>query len=128
MKTSLKLLMCLLITAICCNGVYAQKAEKAEGKLNGTWSYSAPDAPSGYEKGTVRFEKKDKRQTATATILGTEYALAEIKKNEAGKYATSLELDGYHVDITLDEGKETLTGLAVAGGMNIPVTLTKEKK
>ncbi len=118
------MMLCLLCSVV----VYAQENTQPVQKLTGTWNYTAPDAPSGYEKGMITFILKENKLTGKAVIQGSEYNTSEIKPQGEGSYTTRMEVDGNQVEITLKPDAKTITALAVAGGMNIPVTLSKEKK
>lgn len=128
MKASVKLFCCLLLGFLCSLGGKAQEQIKSAPNLSGTWDYAAPEAPSGYEKGTITFVKEGNRLKGKVLIQGTEYKTSEIKSQGENTYATDLEVDGYPVQVSLKLEPKVIIGVAVGGGMNIPVTLTKAKK
>ncbi len=114
MKTNMGKVFTTLLCMMMCLSLYAQ--EFTLGMVVGSWNFSAPDAPYGYQKGTCQIKKTGENLSAVFTISDTEMTVKEIKK----------ESDGTYVSLTfIQEGKNKLTGKANAEGMVIPVTFTK---
>lgn len=129
MKTQLTKVLLL----ICCilgttTFTHAQDKDEKQTDLKGIWVYSVPDAPYGYQDGTIEFKNTDDKLTAIAKIGGSSYPIKEINKKD-GQYSCSLYVDGSNVKITLKPaGKNKITGTAIADNWEMPVTLTPQKK
>ncbi|OAV75981.1 hypothetical protein Barb7_00345 [Bacteroidales bacterium Barb7] len=112
-------LMCLMI----CLSVSAQEKKQDVTKYAGSWTFSAPEAPYGYQDGTVVLEAAGEGKLAGIFIVDNYAYKAEFKETENG-FAGSLDVDGYPTDIvlTLKDGKPE--AVAYAGGMTINILLT----
>ncbi len=106
---------------------YAAENETNPDKLNGVWEYSLPDAPYGYQEGTLEFLQKDGKQAGVAKIEGSTYNINEIKK-EGDFYTCNLYVDGNDVKVKIKSGKDKMEGTVIAGGWEMPVTLKPVKK
>ena len=116
MKTNMGKVFTTLLCMMMCLSLYAQ--EFTLGMVVGSWNFSAPDAPYGYQK-------TGENLSAVFTISDTEMTVKEIKK-ESDTYKCNFYVDGTYVSLTfIQEGKNKLTGKANAEGMVIPVTFTK---
>jgi hypothetical protein len=107
--------------------VYAGAMDTNSDKLKGNWSYSVPDAPYGYQDGSIEFKETDGKLTAVARIGTSSYTIKEIKK-EGDTYHCNLWVDGSNVKVSIKPDKEGLTGKAIADGREMPVTFKKIKK
>ena len=116
---------------ICCilfsTATYAQTNKNAQNELKGSWSYSAPDAPYGYQNGTIEFKNTDGKLTGIVKINDSTYAINTFNKKE-NQYACSLYVDGNDVNITFIPDANKITGVAVVSSWEIPITLTPQKK
>ena len=124
MKTQLTKVVAIVICLTFGLSVYAQK--KVNGKLKGTWTYSLPDAPYGYQDGTIEFKESDGKQTAIVKIQSNTIDVKEIKK-DGDTYKCSLFVDGADVNVTFEPGTDKITGLVTADGWEMPLTLTPKK-
>lgn len=106
---------------------WAQENKDQKVELRGVWTYSVPDAPHGYQDGTIEFKNTDEKLTAMAKIGGSSYTINDITLKES-QYSCSLYVDGSNVKITLKPGSKEITGTAVADGWEMPITLTPQKK
>ena len=130
MKTNMGKVFTTLLCMMMCLSLYAQ--EFTLGMVVGSWNFSAPDAPYGYQKGTCQIKKTGENLSAVFTISDTEMTVKEIKKESQvglrslSVYKCNFYVDGTYVSLTfIQEGKNKLTGKANAEGMVIPVTFTK---
>jgi hypothetical protein len=93
----------------------------------GIWSYSVPDAPDGYHKGTIEFKQVDDRLTATVKTTNGTFTIREIRKTEQ-RYTCSLYVDGADVSISFDPKPELITGIVRIDTWEMPITLTPVKE
>ena len=81
MKTNMGKVFTTLLCMMMCLSLYAQ--EFTLGMVVGSWNFSAPDAPYGYQKGTCQIKKTGENLSAVFTISDTEMTVKEIKKERA---------------------------------------------
>lgn len=124
MKMNVKKVLCTLCCLIMCATMYAQ--DKAC-KLSGSWSFSAPDAPYGYQAGTFKFDEKDGKLTAVVDINGSAFTISEIKKGTEA-YTCSFDVDGSFVSLSIKQKDTKLEGVAEAEGTVIPLKFTPAPK
>ena len=96
-------------------------------KLVGDWSFSAPDAPYGYQDGSFQIKQENGKLTAKVNIQGSTLEINDIKA-KGDTYTSSFYVDGTPVDLTMTQKGNKLEGMADAGGMQIPVKFKKTKK
>jgi len=118
-----------LIVVICslflCVALHAQN--KSDAIIN-LWDFSAPEAPYGYQNGTIQVKEENGKLTGEVKIQQSTVKIQEIKK-ENDKYTCSFYIDGQAIDVSLKQkGKSQLEGQAIGGGMEIPFTCTVSKK
>ncbi len=123
MKKAFTALLCLLF----CITISAQDKAADFSKLVGDWSFSAPDAPYGYQAGSFQIRQENGKLTAKVDIQGSILEIRDIKAR-GDKYFGSFYVDGTPVDLTMIQEGNTLKGMADAGGMQIPVKFKKTKK
>jgi len=124
MNTKLIKVLLTCCCLICCMTVFAQNATP----LRGVWSFSLPDAPDGYQKGTIEFKQVEDKLTATAKMTYGTYTIREIKKDDQ-KYTCSLYVDGGNATITFEPKTTNLiTGIVKVDGWEMPITLTPVKE
>ena len=70
MKTNMGKVFTTLLCMMMCLSLYAQ--EFTLGMVVGSWNFSAPDAPYGYQKGTCQIKKTGENLSAVFTINGEE--------------------------------------------------------
>ena len=103
MKTNMGKVFTTLLCMMMCLSLYAQ--EFTLGMVVGSWNFSAPDAPYGYQKGTCQIKKTGENLSAVFTINDTEMTVKEIKK-ESDTYKCNFYVDGTYVSLTfIQEGK-----------------------
>lgn len=114
-KTALSLLVMLLVSA----SLSAQE-------WMGTWTYSAPDAPYGYEAGTVKFITKDKKAVAHIEIGSSKIQGIEVTQKDK-TLQFSLLIDGSDVIVYLEpKSKDQLIGKASVDGSEIKIVVTRK--
>ncbi len=116
----------VFLTCFClafCMTVFAQNAAP----LKGLWAYSLPDAPDGYQKGTIEFKQVDDKLTATAKMANGTLTIREIKK-DGQKYTCSLYVEGSNATITFEPKTNLITGIVKVDGWEMPITLTPSKE
>ncbi len=119
----MKRLLLTFCSLFLCLALYAQNKDIAK-----LWDYTAPEAPYGYQEGTILIKEKDGKLNGEIRIQQSTIAIKEIKKVE-NAYVWSFYVEGQPVDIKLTpKGKNQLEGNALSGGMNIPFTCKPAKK
>ncbi|MDR0845440.1 MAG: hypothetical protein LBN71_09470 [Tannerella sp.] len=118
-------LFCLMLTLT----AYSQNqtAKQADKKtLSGIWTYSLPDAPYGYQDGTIEFKQVEGKLAAVLKVGDTPYQIKEIKK-DGNNYKSNFYVDGNEVSVKLIPGNGKITGNVTIGDYDMPVTLTPKK-
>lgn len=124
MKKNMRRVLYALVCLIMCTVMYAQSKSPV---LSGEWSFSAPDAPYGYQSGTLKFTEKEGKLTAVVVISGSELTISNIER-EGDSYACSFYVDGTPVSLTFKQDNNKLAGTADADGSSIQVEFTKVSK
>lgn len=121
MKKLMAILSCLCI----CLAVQAQTKKTT---IVNTWEYAAPNAPYGYQNGTILVKEKEGKLSGEVKIQQSTVVIQEIKK-EKDQYSCSFYIDGQAVDLSFKQkGANQLEGVAFGGGMEIPFTCKTLKK
>lgn len=125
-KQLIRTSLLLCCTIICCAGFAQSNNEKAE--LKGSWSYSLPDAPYEYQKGTIHFKNVDGKLTASINVGNSSSAIHvnDIKK-EKDDYTCSFDVEGYKVEATFKPQTDKITGTVIADNWEMPIILTKKE-
>ena len=93
MKKAFTTLLCLLF----CITISAQDKAADFSKLVGDWSFSAPDAPYGYQDGSFQIKQENGKLTAKVNIQGSTLEINDIKA-KGDTYTSSFYVDGTPVD------------------------------
>ena len=123
MKKAFTTLLCLLF----CITISAQDKAADLSKLVGDWSFSAPDAPYGYQDGSFQIKQENGKLTAKVNIQGSTLEINDIKA-KGDTYTSSFYVDGTPVDLTMTQKGNKLEGMADAGGMQIPVEIQENEE
>lgn len=123
MKTNMMRVLSMLVCMLLSASLYAQDASK----LIGSWSYSAPDAPYGYQEGGLHFKQVNGKLSAELKIQSSVIRIEEIKQ-DGNRYLCNLYVDGNPVSLEIVQNKNLLEGKADAGEGTIPVTFKRNKK
>ena len=118
------LLLCFLFCGLT---AFAQNNANNNTTLKGVWSYAVPDAPYGYEKGTIEFKQVENILSATLKNTNGTYNLREIKKDNQ-QYTSTFYVDGSEVKVTFTPQTDKITGIVRAEGYDMPITLTPVKE
>lgn len=127
METNMKKILTTLLCLLFCVALQAQDKAADVSKIVGDWSFSAPDAPYGYQDGTLRLKQEKGKLVAQVNIQGTTLEVKNIRI-DGNTYTSSFYVDGTSVELSLTQNESHLEGIANAAGMEIPVTLKKTKK
>ena len=127
MGTNMKKVFTTLLCLLFCIAISAQDKAADLSKLVGDWSFSAPDAPYGYQDGSLQIKQENGKLTAKVNIQGSTLEINDIKA-KGDTYTSSFYVDGTPVDLTMTQKGNKLEGMADAGGMQIPVKFKKTKK
>lgn len=120
-------LICALLCTLLTVAVHAQDKGKDNSKLLGAWAYTAPDAPYGYQDGTVHFKQSEGKLSAELKANHSTVAIKEVvKKGEV--YSCDLYVDGSPVSLSFQHKGDALEGTANTEVGSIPVTLKRAKK
>ena len=95
----------------------------------GKWKFSAPDAPYGYEAGTIEVKKADDKYTATIMFEDFDYKFeGEKVKFADDKLSLSLYLDGEDIYLVMKfTDKDKLSGKAIYSEGELPLTAKRAK-
>lgn len=126
MKNHMKKILTALICFVFSLTVSAQSKTDVKNIL-GEWTYSAPDAPYGYENGKVNLAQEKGKLLAKVNIQGNILIVKDFTITE-NMYKATFFLDGAYVCLTFKEDGNVLKGEATAEGMEIPVTFKRIKK
>lgn len=123
MKSRIRASLCLLVLFVCSVAGYAQNKD-----LSGTWSYRAPNAPYGYDTGTIKFKQVEGKLVAEMNINGSLITVDKIeKKGEA--YVCNLSVDYNNVQVSFKPGKDKMTAIAsLDDGTELNVEMTPKKE
>ena len=96
-------------------------------KFVGVWEYKAPDAPYGYQNGTINLTREKRVLKGTVTIGSYASELQEIQtvKNQLKCYVS---VEGERVRLKLDFDKDFFEGVAMSSEGDIPMTGTRTSK
>ena len=96
-------------------------------KFVGVWEFKAPDAPYGYQNGTINLtrEKRVLKGTVTIGSYDTELQEVETLKNELKCYVS---VEGERVQLKLDFDKDSFEGVAMSSEGDIPMTGIRTSK
>jgi len=126
MNTQIKSLL-IICCLFCGLTAFAQNSTNNNTTLKGTWSYSVPDAPYGYEKGTIEFKQVEGKLTATLKNVNGSYNLRDIKKDNQ-QYTSTFYVDGNEVKASFTPQTDKITGIVKVEGYDLPITLTPIKE
>jgi hypothetical protein len=118
------------ITLCClafCMTVAAQNSPNNDSPLKGTWTFSLPDAPDGYEKGTIEFKQVEDKLTANVKTANGNFTIREIKKVEQ-QYTCTFYVDGGNVTINFEPKADAITGIVKVDGWEMRMTMTPVKE
>ncbi len=124
MKTNTRKWASVLLGLFACMLLSAQSKNAA---LLGSWRMSLPDAPYGYQEGTVKIEEKENKLMAISNTASGDITLGELKLSKDGKsYTCDFYAEGASVSMTfkLKEPKK-IEGSVFAEGMTMPLYMTK---
>ncbi|MDR0795097.1 MAG: hypothetical protein LBE79_03465 [Tannerella sp.] len=116
-----------LFCLFCGLSAFAQNTTNNTTTLKGTWSYSVPDVPDGYEKGTIEFKQVEDKLTATLKNVNGTYTLRDIKRDNQ-QFTSTFYVDGSEVGIKFSPQTDKITGIVKVEGYELPITLTPVKE
>lgn len=102
--TSAVVILCLLMS---CNGIDKESGVK---NLLGIWEYSVPDAPYGYQEGTVTFEKVKGKLSGYLMINDYKTELEDIVV-EKDNVTFNLNMEGENISFDLTINKKSFSGI-----------------
>jgi hypothetical protein len=127
----MKKLTILFITLISISiSLSAQQGPGSKTDPAGTWRFTAPYAPEGYQSGTINIAMAEQKYTASMAFTGVEYNFTGSNvKLEKDVLTFSISVESESVFVTLKQEEPIkMTGTAVYSGGSVPLTLTKEVK
>ena len=127
MNTQLIKCFFTLCCLVFCMTTLAQNSPVNDTPLKGTWMYLLPDAPDGYEKGTIEFKQVEDKLTATVKTTNGTFTIREITKVEQ-QYTCSLYVDGANVSINFVPNTDAIAGIVKVDDWEMRMTLTPVKE
>jgi len=106
--------------------MYAQDTTDDNRILNGEWEYTFLGALNGTQKGRIRFDYVDGKQTAVMQYNLIDYEIEEIK-NHYHTYTFNVVIDGNNMIMTFDYGLDTMRGNVISDGWQTRVILQRVK-
>lgn len=95
-KSLMKMMVCACLLMLCSITAFAQ-----ENALSGEWTFKAPDAPYGYEAGTVKFKKDANGKLCADLQINDATITIERIEKKGDKYVCSpINLEGSEVNIS----------------------------
>jgi hypothetical protein len=96
-------------------------------KFVGIWEYKAPNAPYGYQDGTINLTKEKRVLKGTVSIGAYTSELQEIQtnKNELSCYVS---VEGERVQLELNFDRDSFEGIARSSQGDIPMNGTRASK
>ena len=94
----------------------------------GTWEYSVPAVPDGYQEGTMTIDEKEDEFGVTMAL--NEYSKTEGEKVKYEKLVISFSIwvEGEYVKISGTFDKDTFSGTVSYSGGETKMTATRKKK
>ena len=116
MKKILALLLGMVLTV----SVYGQS-------MKGEWNFQIPDAPYGYQSGSVLLKEQGKQLQAQVEI-GYNTFIVKLQKIK-NKYNGSFTIDGSSVEVVFEsQNNKQMKATAVVDGQSLDVKLIQKKK
>jgi hypothetical protein len=96
----------------------------------GKWKFSAPDAPYGYEAGTMEVKKEDDKYTVVVVFTGFEYKFeGELVNFVDSKLSFSIFVEGEDVFFAFNfKEEDKLVGMASYSGGDLSITASREEE
>jgi|TARA_B110000037_G_scaffold32158_1_gene38659 hypothetical protein len=93
--------------------------------VEGTWAYSAPDAPYEYAKGDIIIKKNDGKYSAEIKF---QYDSVETKDIKVDKNVVVIkfDIDGNPIKVTLTVKGDSLTGVSETGDGSLQLTAKRK--
>ncbi len=124
-----KLFLLISVIFLFVTGLAAQNGQQKKDPV-GTWKFSAPYAPEGYQSGTITVSEAEQKLVAAMAFTGVDYSFtgSNIKfEKDVLSFYISVESESVTVTLKIEEPLK-MTGTAVYSGGTVPLTLTKEVK
>ena len=80
--------------------------------IEGTWTYEAPTAPPGYEKGELKISKAEGDKYQVTIVIGTYEMKAEKVKVEGNSLFCQIWVDGASIPLSFTFDGDKLNGKA----------------
>lgn len=124
---NVKKVITLLVFVLGVVNLCTAQADNITKKLEGEWSFSAPDAPYGYNEGKVLISKKDGKLDASVKMnSGSEISLKKINA-KANKISFESYVDYQYITIDLELKNNILKGKVNSDDGDFLVTIKKRK-
>ena len=123
MKKTVLFLAILLLGISIASAQSGSKAEPA-----GKWKFEAPDAPEGYNSGTIEVALAGNNYSTSISFSGSDYKIpGEKTKVEKDSVSFVVYVEGNEVSISLKlKEPAKMTGKALYSEGEIPLTLTRQ--
>lgn len=90
-------------------------------KFVGVWEYEAPNAPYGYQNGSINLTK-DKRALKGTISIGSYTSNLDEIETKKNKLTGVVNVEGERVQLELNFEKNTFEGVAMSSQGDIPMT------
>lgn len=124
MKMNIQKGVLLFISMLFTITLSAQGNQQDASKYVGNWTVSIPDAPYGYQSGTVTLKVTDGKLNGEFKVDNSTMKVDSFKETNEG-YSCTVYVDGYPVNISLKLKDGIPSGVADAEGMIMPITFKK---
>ena len=94
--------------------------------LKGKWNFEAPEAPYGFQDGTVEFKSIDDKTVAMINFGHLSYEF-DVKETGKDLYATKVPIMGDELQVTLDNTNGDMKTLVFVTSLNKEICVTLSK-
>ncbi len=108
-KMKKALFLSIFFCSICLTYANVELVDFVEKQYIGTWLYEVPNAPDGYQDGSLIFEEKNDQLLGYVMIQGYKSNLENIRVNE-NQIKCSMYVEGTKVSFVLNFEKDTFSG------------------
>lgn len=92
--------------------------------LTGKWNFEAPNAPYGFQNGTVEFKNVDNKTVAMIDFGHLSYEF-DVNEDDKNHFSSQIPVMGDEVDVKLDNTNGKMKTVVNTMGLVIDVKLSK---
>ena len=105
--------------------VFAVQSFTTAKGVEGTWAYSAPDAPYEYAKGDIIIKKEDGKYNATIKFQYDSLETKDVKVDK-NTVVIKFDIDGNPIKVTLKIKGDVLTGVSESSEGSLQLTAKRK--